>query len=445
MRFVLASVLVGTVAAHAGVQAEESIPSTVDDGKSNTDPSWYCDSSNYCDGGGTCCPVVGGSGFKCAPSGQRYVTCSMDGASYCGPSAPIVCGSYCCPANGVCRDGSCYFRTSSNSLNDTMPGVASRRPKIEFTKVVGPPDHLGWFPSNWGNGMLHTVMKGLHEDFLAVQAVEWRSTSPKPGNCWVVGFPSDLSNCDANKPWDDGCKGSSATITQDGEYTFYNNNPTFAPTNYDRLDWCNDDKSQSQSYTHSYSVTESQSASTTLSSSVKATVGMSTTAEAKVDIGIASGSDSFTMHASLETDFSKSSTQTKSFSRAWSSQTSVVVGPRSHVYSTCWLQTGTFETPFDGRVKLNSPVVWACSSPETGPDDYLSPTDTSYWTSAGIEQVMEGHFGFAKSDLQDLFGQKIGGTFKAVAGQKVQCSTHTEYLKEGQSCPSAVMNSTVMV
>lgn len=430
----------------AAKPVDVTLASKTSDEVSDPDPTWFCDDSNYCDGGGACCPVVGGHTFNCAPAGKRFVTCSMDGSFYCDESFPIICGNICCEPDGVCRDGHCYARSSTKSLNVTVPGTASADASISFARAEGPPGgQLGWYPNNWGDGMLNTVMKLLHEDFLAAVASEWRSMANKPGNCWVVGFPSDLSKCPQDKVWDDGCKGSSATITQDGEYTFYNNNPVFAPTNYDQVDWCNDDHNKTESYTHSYQVEETQSASTTLSSTIKATVGMSSKTEAKVDIGIASGSESFTMSASLETDFSSSSTQTKTTSKTWTSSTNVDVGPRSHVYSSCWLQTGTFNSPFDGRVKINSPVVWACSLPEKGRFWYLSPANSIFWTSQGIEQIMESDFGYAKEDLQNVFGQKIGGTFTGIAGQKVQCSTHTTYLKDGELCPHVSSPEAILV
>lgn len=415
-----------------------NVASKVSDGISNdVDPSWYCDDKQYCDGGTTCCPVLGNpSTFTCAPAGQRFNTCSMDGSVSCAEDYPIMCGSGCCKPEDVCRDGQCYVRSSTDSLNVTVPGAGSVDAKRPVARAAAGPlvGQLGWFPNNWDDGMLNTVMTLLHEDFLAVQASEWRSTENKPGNCWVVGFPSDLSKCPTDQPWNDACKGSSATITQDGPYTFYNNNPVFAPTNYDHLDWCNDAHNATQSYSHEYSVTETQSYSTTLSSTIKATVGMSSETEAKVDIGVASGSEKFTLSASLETDFSSSSTQTKTTEKAWKASTQIQVKPRTHVYSSCWLQTGTFNSPFDGRVKINSPVTWACSSPLKDPNYWIYPTDSNYWTSQGIEQVMEGK-GFSKEDLQNVFGQKIGGTFTGIAGQKVQCSTHIEYLKDGESCP----------
>merc|ERR1719160_396580 len=243
----------------------------------------------------------------------------MDGLHSCAPDTPIVCGDECCGPDDVCREGSCYVRSSEQFCGVLQSGAAVRG-DVNMRKAPAN-GSLGWFPSNWGDGMLNTVMTRLHEDFLATQAYKWRSSDPKPGNCWVIGFPSDLSNCPIHEPWDDGCKGSSATIMQDGEYTFYNKNPTFAPVNYDQIDWCNDDHNETQAYTHTYSYTETKTASTTLTKTIKATLGMESDVEVDVDLGIVEGKGTFKFSMSLETDFSSSTTQTSSTEKDWSYST----------------------------------------------------------------------------------------------------------------------------
>lgn len=398
-------------------------------GKSGVDPSWYCDDEYYCDDGATCCPKVATSGFLCAGTSQ-FNTCFMDASSWCEEDRPTICGEICCGLDQLCRDGACVQRAAvghpgkMGRMSRNFPGLAPRK--------------LGWFPSDW-DGMLANVEAKLHERVFPLIAAAWRSGGAiQPSNCWVIGFPSSVSDCSIDDPFEPTCKGtSSATLVQDGEYTFYNNNPTFDEINSHELDWCNDDYNSSQTNTHSYSTTTSDTYSQTITVGVKATVGMSTSTTAGVNIEVLKAEGTFEMHASLETDFSMASTQTHTKTKTWSETTDVEVGPRRHVYSTCAIQAGTFESPFDGRVKINSPVVWLCSEPLKGPDEYIFPTDYStMWSSAGIETYWKDEFGFAESDLQDVFGQKIGGVFKGVSGQKVTCSTHTVPLKEGESCKS---------
>merc|ERR1712045_20475 len=137
---------------------------------------------------------------------------------------------------------------------------------------------------------------------------------------------------------------------------------------------------------------------------------------------------------SVELDVSTSSTQTTTTERDWEQDLTVEVGPRSHVYSLCSLAQGTIESPYDVKVRLHTPIVWACSGPEEGPNVYYEPVDQKYWQSFGIEQIMEDHFGFNTTDLDAIFSAKIGGTFKAVMGQKIVCKTHVVPLKAGESC-----------
>merc|ERR1719384_2114245 len=100
--------------------------------------------------------------------------------------------------------------------------------------------------------------------FLAVQAHAWRErTSENPGQCFVIGFPAQLAQC--NDPWDEGCKGSAATIIQDGEMTLYNTNPIVRLVGQERLDWCNDSPTETQEQTFKYMYTETKTVSFTLS------------------------------------------------------------------------------------------------------------------------------------------------------------------------------------
>jgi hypothetical protein len=272
----------------------------------------------------------------------------------------------------------------------------------------------------------------LHNQFLAMQARRWRTGDLRAGQCFVVGFPADLARCSV--PFDDGCRGSDATIVQDGPMTFYNSDPILSPVNYDSMDWCNDDETQSQSHEHTYTYTETQSFETTVSFTVKTTVGMESKTTFSESLIFESGSEEIDMSFSVEMDVTKSSTQTTTKEKQWSSKNTVRVGPRSHVYSTCWLSMATLESPFDARVRIHSPVVWACTSTEEGPNDWVYPDSPSLWQSFTLETFMEKSYGFSKDDLDATFSAKFGGTWKGIVGQRVQCNTHTVQLKPGEEC-----------
>jgi hypothetical protein len=281
--------------------------------------------------------------------------------------------------------------------------------------------------------MLRIAHEGLHNMFLAVQSDKWRSHGPNhPGQCFVIGFPADLGEC--KKPFDAGCKGSAATIIQDGKMTLYNTDPIVTLVGQESLDWCNDDPHESQVQTYKYSYKEAREISVTQSKSVKVTAGVTAKMKFEEKLVVAKASQEFDFSFSTELDVSSSETQTTTTEKTWEEGLQVTVGPRSHVYSTCALSQGLIDSPYDLNVKLHTPIVWACTSPEGTPDTYIYPTDPTVWQSFNLERIMTSVFGFAQTDLDAIFSAKTGGTFKAVMGQKVVCNTHTEPLKEGESC-----------
>jgi len=138
---------------------------------------------------------------------------------------------------------------------------------------------------------------------------------------------------------------------------------------------------------------------------------------------------------SFETEFGVTTTesQTQTEEKTWTSTQTVRVGPRRHVLSTCYLSTASFSIPFDGYVKIDSPVVWACQDAEHGPEWYYYPKDKDLWRSTGLESYLQS-IGFTQDDLTKQLSAPIGGVFEGVAGYKVECKTHTTLLEDGESC-----------
>lgn len=428
-RVALAEVLLGQGLCASPVQRTVPALFSKKFGALDVPANWFCDDHVYCQGGGACCPDFAGGGFLCAGD-DAFANCRFDGA-YCPGDAPIICGGGCCGLRAICRDGLCYPRTSSNGPASWLHPAAVRRPVLTFAHVKGPPT-LGWYPGNWDDGMLRTVEEGLHNQFLEMQAIEWRSTDPKPGQCFVIGFPADLAQCE--NPWDEGCQGSAATIIQDGDMIFYNKKPILTPTNMDTLSWCNDDPTQKQSYEHDYSYTETQSWEIEVSMGTKITVGMESKTTIEENLLVESGKEEMDFSFKMEVDLDMTKKQTTTKQKQWTVKNTVAVGPRSHVHSTCWLSVGTLDSPYDAKVKINSPIVWACTSPADGPLMYIVPEDRSLWQSFNMETVFKDEFGLSKEDLEGVFSAKIGGTWKGIVGQSVQCRTHTVALKPGEMC-----------
>lgn len=392
----------------------------------------------YCDG--ACCPDFQGD-FKCA-DGDFWANCFIHENLFCHGDAPVICGDDCCSPTQVCRDGQCFHR-SSVSKADHVDALASSHQKMQLTQGKPP---LGWYPdiSNW-DGMLRSAHEGLHNMFLAVWANDRRVDEVNPvGQCFVIGFPAQLGQCDM--PWDDGCKGSAATIIQDGEMTLYNTDPITSLVGQDGLDWCNDDPNESQVQTYKFLYKETKTVSFTLSTTTKITTGVTSKTTLEENLVFEKGKEEFDFSFSVEVDTSVSRTQTTTKERDWEQDLTVTVGPRSHVYSQCALSQGRIDSPYDVKVKLHTPIVWACSGPpEDGPNWYWYPQHReTYWQSFHLEEMMENLYGFDHTDLEAIFSAKTGGTFKAVMGQKVVCTTHTVPLEAGESChpPSSKSNST---
>lgn len=412
-----------------------------------------CDSDHHCDGG-ACCWNFDTGHWSCSPS--LWATCWMHEDNSCWDKYPINCNRHCCHYDDVCRLGSgtpghqCYARSTTGddhvyAQNGTADFVNSK-----FTSGTPP---LGWIPdiSSFNAGMTKTASEGLHDSLLAVQAHAWR-TDPRGGNgagqCYVVGFPENLAHC--NSPWDAGCKGNKATIAQDGEMTIYNQDPISAPVGEQMFEWCNDDYNEEQQQSATYSFTETQTISITQSATTKITDSDTSATELDANFVIAKGKETFTFAFTMELDVSLSSTQTKTQSRTWEQSVTVNVGPRSRSTTTCFLSQGKLDSPYDAKVKLNTPIVWACTCMEQAndPSCRLWPEDESLWQSSNLEQHMKSVFGFEQKDLDVIFSAKTGGNLKAIMGQKVSCSTHTEKLQDGESCSSTrglMSNTTVLV
>lgn len=400
----------------------------------------YCDhhKHHYCDTGGACCPDFHGKYFC---TDDLWANCFIYEKRACPGAAPIICGEDCCGPDFVCRNGQCEDRTLSDEHHASALTSSAGFGKMQLTQSTPP---LGWKPdiSDWDDGMLRTAHEGLHNMFLAVQANSWRNEGTfHPGQCYVIGFPADLGKC--TNPWDDGCKGSAATIIQDGDMTLYNDDPILNLVGENTLDWCNDDYNpQGEIGTGKWVYTETQTVSFTQSKTTKVTKGRSDTTTVSENIEIEKGSEKYTFSFSMEVDTSESSTQTNTTKKTWEQDLTTNVGPRSHVYTKCALSQATIDCPYDMKVKLHTPIVWACTSPEEDADHYVYPLDSAYWQSFNIEKNMESQFGFDAADLEAIFSAKIGGTFKAVMGQKVVCSTHTVKLQPGESCPHRQNNGT---
>eukprot|EP00929_Paragymnodinium_shiwhaense_P120971 TRINITY_DN93062_c0_g1_i1.p1 TRINITY_DN93062_c0_g1~~TRINITY_DN93062_c0_g1_i1.p1 ORF type:complete len:445 (-),score=88.34 TRINITY_DN93062_c0_g1_i1:286-1620(-) len=388
--------------------------------------SYYCDGSHYCKDGGACCPDMVNGGFGCAGS-DKWANCKLFEREYCPGDQPVICGGNCCTKDQMCRKGQCEAKLVSGAM--AFDSVAQRG---LFTREQGPP--LAWYPSGWSDGMLRTIEENLHNGVFAKQAAEWRSNpgDTSTGQCWVVGFPADIAQC--NKPYDDACKGSAAAIVQDGPMTFYNKNPVLQPTNYDSMDWCNDDATQTQTYSHDYSYKETQTFEVTVSETTKITVGMASKTTMEESLIFETGKEEIDLSFQMEVDVTATAAQTTTKEKQWAVHNTVSVGPRSHVYSTCWLSVGTLTSPFDAKVKINSPIVWACNAPEKDYNTWVYPTDKALWQSFNLEKLMSSHFGFTQEDISAIFSAPLGGTFKGIVGQKVECKTHTVPLKPGESC-----------
>jgi hypothetical protein len=171
----------------------------------------------------------------------------------------------------------------------------------------------------------------------------------------------------------------------------------------------------------------------TVSTTTKVTTGVSSKSKISESFFFEKGSEEFDFSFSRELDVSKSNTQTTTTEKDWEQDLTVTVGPRSHVYSQCALSQGKIDSPYDLKVKLHTPIVWACVSPEDS-ERYIFPSDPVYWQSFNIEQDMKDSFGFSSKDLEKIFSAKTGGTFQAIMGQKVVCKTHSVPLKTGESC-----------
>lgn len=399
--------------------------------------NWYCDDDVYCEDGGACCPDMVNGGFMCAGS-DMWANCFLFEQSYCYGERPMICGDHCCYADEACRNGLCEARVSKALHAPMVPQLTSR-----FVRTIGP--SLKWFPDNWGEGtMLRSIQEGLHNQFLVAIADEWRNGfENRPGQCWVIGFPAELSQC--NSPWDDGCKGSDATIVQDGDMTFYNTNPILKPVNEVTLSWCNADPTQTQTHKHTYAYTETQTHEVTVEMGIKATVGMESKTTFKGDMLFASAEEELTMKFELEVSTSISESQKFEVERKWDVENTVSVGPRSHVTSSCWLSTSELSSPFEAKVKINSPIVWGCSSPENDYNYYIYPVDKGLWQSFNLESLMADRYGFSKEDLSAIFSTEIGGTWTGIVGQRVQCVTNTIELKPGETCGREHSNATLIV
>lgn len=426
------SAAVGVAAVFVLVNGQKSVPSqqtTPAHSSRRRDSKNYCDNHKHhsCDEGSACCRDFIKGEYACAS--DQWSNCFMYEEKFCPGDSPIICGDHCCGVADVCRDGQCEARTTSNASVLTNAAGFGKMQLKQWT----PP--LGWYPdiSDWDDGMLRTAQEGLHNMFLAVQAWSWRSTGTQPGQCYVIGFPADLGKC--TTPHDDGCKGSDATIIQDGEMTLYNTDPILNLVGQDKFQWCNDDYNQSQVQTAKYTYKETQTVSFTQSKTTKVTKGRKSTITVSENIEIEKDSDKYTFSFSTEVDTSSTSTQTNSTEKTWEEDLTTNVGPRSHVYTECALSQANIDSPYDMKVKLHTPIVWACTNPTKGPANYVHPGDPADWQSFNIEQRMEKEFGFSAADLEAIFSAKTGGNFKAVMGQRVVCSTHTEYLNDGDVCP----------
>lgn len=216
--------------------------------------------------------------------------------------------------------------------------------------------------------------------------------------------------------------------------TLYNTDPVLSLVAQEKLDWCNDDPHEPQVQAYKYTYKETQTVSFTVGTMTKIGFGVKSKTTVAENLEIEKAGQELEFDFSAEVDVSTSHTQTTTTEKDWEQDLTVTVGPRSHVYSECALSQGLIDSPYDLKVKLHTPIVWACTLPEDGPTFHDYPEDPSYWQSFNIEQEMERSFGFNKTDLEKILSAKTGGTFKAVMGQKVVCNTHTVPMKDGESC-----------
>jgi len=247
------------------------------------------------------------------------------------------------------------------------------------------------------------------------------------GTCFVMGYPSSSAwnSCPDNTPWDGNCKNWTPMFTVQN-FKITPANPNYKPVDSETLHWCNDAQNESQKAVHSYSKTVTNTYSTTLTTTMKTSVSVSD----KTTVDIEFVKEELDITVSVELDVTSSETHTQSTSVTKSQDNTVNVGPRSKVANTCTILQGTCDAPFEGDYYIMGNMVWACADTEDWHSLWVWPKNT--WSGSTMQQWMES----ANFDTTYVMGRHFTGTFNAVQSEDVTCSTHVDYLKDGESCSS---------
>eukprot|EP00397_Hematodinium_sp_SG-2012_P018432 GEMP01018881.1.p1 GENE.GEMP01018881.1~~GEMP01018881.1.p1 ORF type:complete len:450 (-),score=58.12 GEMP01018881.1:1370-2683(-) len=390
--------------------------------------SWFCDYQNYCRNGYTCCPWQDHIRWSCATN-DRFATCPFAPARwnyYCSHNNPIICKHSCCNSASECIKGKCRrIRSdvvSSTDADDQLRVVAASQNQLD----IRPPVRF--------TGALYDFADNLHGTILSHIAARNRRIGVQ--QCWVVGYPKDMYTCNPHQVTK-ACFEKDASLTLlDKKITMHNPNPPIQPAALQEAHWCND-SGETNSLQFTYAKTYTTSNTVTLTKTVSKEAGVSFEVGAEFEVITMKG----TIHASISFSTSTQRSQTTTIQQSVSSVETINIPPHSRTTATCWVNEGTVSSPFTMRIGLSGYVAWVCSM-YSSYASYAVPTER-LWSIDGLRQGCASSWGMSAEQAGEVWNKTITGTFTAVHGYDVECTTRSVPIKQGEHCKSPHANEIV--
>jgi hypothetical protein len=234
--------------------------------------------------------------------------------------------------------------------------------------------------------------------------------------------------------------------TQEMSINYATEDPHYAPILVDSADWRNRAPT-TQQQTFDYKKTSSNTRSASVTAGLKTTM----TESAEVGVGLFKASESM----SVEVSMSATTTTSKTSTQEWTKHEAINIAPNSFTNITCYVLEGTVNTQFveQRRIADASNIGWVYydskvhppnkmvmgqklgrnSSAEVGRNSSaevgVESPGTWFWfdqsaqTGAGLKK-WANQIGLSSADIDGLFNFEFSGTYKGVAGSKVDCDVN---------------------